>query len=170
MPTRQASQSTTFGECSMAKQTQSPQGQFFSPEQLQAYIDQAVAKVMEVKKIHEDQKRSDDMSAAVLKAFKRQGYRPEAIVPHETVLTYNKWIEQGRKVRQGETSVRVGSLRLFHKDQTEPMNAVEKKAALQALEEKKAKRTADKLPKVSPVAEPVKAKGKGKTAPAQPAA
>ena len=157
----------------MAKpSTQTPQGQFFSPEQLQSYIDAAVAKVMEVKKIHEDQKRSDDMTAAVLKAFKRAGYKAEAIIPHTTVLTYNKWIEQGRRVKKGEVGVRVRSLRLFHVDQTEALNPVEAKKALAELQAKREGKSADKLPKPSPVETPAPkaAKAKGRAAPQQPAA
>ena len=54
----------------------------------------------------------------------------------------------------GEASIRVKSLRLFHITQTDVMNAGEKKAAIAALEEKREKRTSDKLPQVSPVEVP----------------
>jgi hypothetical protein len=155
----------------MAKQA--AQSITFTPEQLQAYVDAAITKVMEVKQAHEEHKRSDDMSSAVLKAFKKQGFKAETIVPHETVRTYNLWIEAGRKVRQGETSVKVRNLRLFHVTQTDALNPVEAKAALAALAEKRAAKTADKLPKPSPIsAAPVaaKPKAKGRAQPAQPSA
>jgi hypothetical protein len=137
----------------MAKQAQSAAAPVisFTPEQLQAYVDQAITKVLEVKQAHEEHKRSDEMETATVKAFRRAGYKPEDIKPRENIKTYNLWIAEGRRVRQGESSIRVRTLRLFHIDQTSAMNEVEKKAAVEALAEKRAKRTSDVLPKPSPV-------------------
>jgi hypothetical protein len=94
---------------------------------------------------------TEAMDKACVAAFKRAGYKAEDIRPRETIKTYNLWIADGRKVRQGESSVRVKHLRLFHISQTQPLNAVEKKQALAALAEKRAKRTSDVLPKPSPL-------------------
>jgi hypothetical protein len=126
----------------------------FSPEQLQAYVDQAITKVLEVKRAQEEHKRSDDMEAATVKAFRRAGYKQEDIRPRENIKTYNLWLQDGFRVKPGETSVRVKTLRLFHASQVERLNAVEAKKALAELEAKKAKRTADKLPPISPVEMP----------------
>jgi len=41
------------------------------------------------------------------------------VKPRVNVLTYNKWVEQGRMVRKGEKSVKVGPFALFHIDQTD---------------------------------------------------
>jgi len=144
------------GNAIMAKQSAVSSAVTFSPEQLQAYVDAAIAKAFEVKQAQEDHKRSDDADKAVVRAFTKAGYKPETIKARETVLTYNKWLEQGRKVRSGETSVRVksgrGVLRLFHRDQTDAMNAVEKKAALASLAEKIAKKQGKPAPQPAPVA------------------
>ncbi len=55
--------------------------------------------------------------AAVVRAFARKGYGN--VTPREDVRTYNKFLEIGLKVRPGEKSVKVGSLRLFHVSQCE---------------------------------------------------
>jgi hypothetical protein len=141
----------------------------FSPEQLQAVIAQAIAE-HEAKKA--EQAKTDttaDMDKACIRAFTKLGFKD--VQPRVNVLTYNRWIEAGRKVRQGEGSVKVKNLRLFHVSQTDALNPVEAKAALAALAEKKAAKTADKLPKPSPInPAPVAAKPaprKSKPAPAE---
>lgn len=52
-----------------------------------------------------------------VKVFTEKGYAN--VQPRVNVMTYNKWIEAGRKVKKGEKSVKVGAFSLFHKDQTE---------------------------------------------------
>lgn len=89
------------------------------------------------------------MEAATVRAFKRAGF--SEVKPRENVLTYNKWIEQGRKVKEGEKCTKVKNLRLFHISQTEPLAAKEKAKLLAEREARKAAKTADKLPAVSPV-------------------
>jgi hypothetical protein len=63
-----------------------------------------------------------------------------------TILTYNKWIEAGFRVKPGEHALKINNLRLFHKSQVEPMNAKDKAEALAALREKAAKRSATVVP------------------------
>jgi hypothetical protein len=89
--------------------------------------------------------RTLDMDSLCVKAFKRAGI--ENVRPREDVLTYNRWIEAGRRVRPGEASVKVKNLRLFHVSQTDPISEKEK---AEFLAQKEA-RTADKLPKVTPI-------------------
>lgn len=55
--------------------------------------------------------------AECVKAFNTKGYSD--VQPRVNVMTYNKWIESGRKVKKGEKSTKVGAFSLFHKDQTE---------------------------------------------------
>jgi hypothetical protein len=148
----------------MAKSVQQAANITFTAEQLQAYVDQAITKVMQVKQAQEEHKRSDEMEAATVKAFRRAGYKAEDIKPRENIKTYNLWLQDGYRVKPGETSVKVRTLRLFHSSQVEKLNPVEAKAALEALETKKARRTADTLPEVSPISAAPKA------APAQPSA
>ncbi len=52
-----------------------------------------------------------------LVAFKAKGYKD--VQPRVNVMTYDKWIENGRRVRKGEKSVKCGSWPLFHRDQTD---------------------------------------------------
>lgn len=55
--------------------------------------------------------------AECIKVFTEAGYKE--VKPRVNVLTYNKWIQEGRLVRQGEKSHRVGPFNLFHIDQTD---------------------------------------------------
>ena len=56
-----------------------------------------------------------------VEAFTKAGYTD--VQPRVNVLTYGKWEEQGRRVRKGEKSVRVGNFALFHLTQTDPIEA-----------------------------------------------
>lgn len=49
--------------------------------------------------------------------FTAKGYKD--VQPRVNVMTYNKWIEAGRRVKKGEKSTICGSFALFHVDQTE---------------------------------------------------
>lgn len=54
-------------------------------------------------------------------AFEKLGYKN--VKPRENVRTFNKWIENGRRVKKGEKSVKCGTWPLFHESQTEPLRA-----------------------------------------------
>ena len=58
-------------------------------------------------------------NAECVSAFTAAGYKD--VKPRVNVLTYKKWLEKGRKVREGEKSVRVGMFALFHEDQTDDL-------------------------------------------------
>ncbi len=58
-----------------------------------------------------------------IKVFKAAGYK--VVEPRFNVLTYNKWIEKGRRVKKDEHGHRVGPFNLFHEDQTEPLTTAE---------------------------------------------
>lgn len=53
----------------------------------------------------------------VTDAFTKAGFTD--VQPRINVLTYDKWVEQGRRVRKGEKSTRVGNFNLFHVSQTD---------------------------------------------------
>lgn len=53
----------------------------------------------------------------VMEAFTKAGFTD--VQPRINVLTYDKWVEQGRRVRKGEKSTRVGNFNLFHVSQTD---------------------------------------------------
>jgi hypothetical protein len=59
------------------------------------------------------------IDAQTVTAFEKQGYKD--IKPRENVRTFNKWIENGRRVKKGEKSTKCGSWPLFHYDQTEAL-------------------------------------------------
>lgn len=68
--------------------------------------------------IEQARQKNNDL---VLEAFTAAGYAD--VQPRVNVLTYDKWIEQGRRVRKGEKSIRVGNFALFHLDQTDEDSA-----------------------------------------------
>jgi hypothetical protein len=60
---------------------------------------------------------------ATVENFKAKGYKD--VQPRVNVMTYNKWIENGRRVKKGEKATVCGSFALFIVDQTEPILADE---------------------------------------------
>ena len=61
-------------------------------------------------------------AAVAEKLFSDAGY--ENCVAHETIRTYDKWIEAGRRVNKGEKSLRTPKgMALFHLKQTSPLQA-----------------------------------------------
>lgn len=71
-------------------------------------------------------KASND--AECVKVFEAAGYKD--VQPRVNVLTYGKvkpdgtvtgWLAKGRKVKAGEKAHSVGPFKLFHVDQTEPL-------------------------------------------------
>lgn len=72
------------------------------------------------------QKLTDEQKAANAKVnatvaeklFQDAGY--ENCVAHETIRTYDKWIEAGRRVKKGQKALRTPKgMALFHLDQTD---------------------------------------------------
>lgn len=106
-----------------------------TPEALAAMIAQAVAAALPqkgVKKAKGDKKPgrkplTDEQKAAnraktdlaAVTNFTAKGYKD--VQPRINVMTYNKWIENGRRVKKGEKATICGSFALFHKDQCEPI-------------------------------------------------
>jgi hypothetical protein len=109
-----------------------------TPEALAAMVSQAVAKALESKKSSKKEKGAkpgrkpltDEQKAAnraktdlaTVTNFTAKGYKD--VQPRVNVMTYNKWIENGRRVKKGEKSIVCGSFALFHKDQTEAISAL----------------------------------------------
>jgi hypothetical protein len=108
----------------------------FTPEALQQVIAEAVAVALaarEAKQVPtnklvdgrtEQQLKIDIM---VVKAFKKAGYGE--VTPRQDVMTYNKWLASGHKVKPGERAIRVKQFRLFHKTQVEYIGIPPKEAA-----------------------------------------
>lgn len=122
---------------------------------LQAIIAQAVAAAVAKRDAQQASSAKADssakMEALTLKAFRKAGF--DDIKPRENILTYGKWIEAGRKVKEGEKSVKVKNLRLFHVTQTNPITAKEKAAILA----EKASRAAKAAPAVKGAKAPAQA-------------
>lgn len=60
--------------------------------------------------------------AEAIAKFEMAGFK--GVKPRVDVLTYNKWIANGRLVRKGEKSIKVGPFRLFHISATDPISPV----------------------------------------------
>ena len=60
--------------------------------------------------------------ADCITAFQAAGHKN--VQPRINVLTYKKWLEKGRRVKKGEKSVAVGPFRLFHENQTSPVEEI----------------------------------------------
>lgn len=55
---------------------------------------------------------------AAVKMFEEAGFKN--CVAHETIKTYDKWVESGRRVKKGEKALRTPKgVALFHLDQTD---------------------------------------------------
>ena len=59
--------------------------------------------------------------AETVKNFKAEGYKD--VQPRINVMTYLKWVENGRRVKKGQKAIKCGSFPLFHVEQTEPLKA-----------------------------------------------
>lgn len=102
-------------------------------EDLAALVAGAIATALEAKKstkkaksekpgrkpLTDEQKQAnrDKTDTATVANFTAKGY--EDVQPRVNVMTYNKWIESGRRVKKGEKATICGSFALFHVKQTE---------------------------------------------------
>lgn len=62
-----------------------------------------------------------DAQAAIDRAVKAKGLTKPGIA-NENVLTYGKWEAKGFRVKTGQKALKVGTLRLFHEEQVEPIS------------------------------------------------
>ena len=109
---------------------------------IQQAIQQAVAVAMAAKATtmtgKSDTAQNNDWLAQ--KAFAKAGCKDAQ--PRVNIKTYNLWLAEGRKVKEGEHAVKVKNLRLFHISQTEPASAetvASNKAKIDAAAARKAK-------------------------------
>lgn len=117
-------------------------------DQLNTLIAQAVTAALgqaSVKSTSSDRtERQVRTDTAIVRAFKKLGYKDSQIKLIDrldpasektaTILTYNRWIAQGRKVKTGERAVKVKNLRFFHKDQTEALSAEDKASEMEKMQ------------------------------------
>jgi len=112
----------------------------------QAIVAQAVAVALAAKQA--DKPAKSDQSAknawAAKKAFAKKGFKDAE--PGVNILTYNRWIAAGYRVKPGEHAVKVANLRLFHVSQVEKLDPKEHKEALGKLEAKRASKSAQVIP------------------------
>ena len=114
-----------------------------TPEMLAKLVAEAVAAQMAEIKATQGSAAKDaraeknvKMDVAIARAFEKKGYKKIVLFdrtkllsqqPDVTILTYNKWVELGRKVKPGENAIKIKQFRLFHKDQTEIMDVETRK-------------------------------------------
>lgn len=119
----------------------------------QKILAEAVAARMAVEQPVKADKPKTDQSAQnewlAKKAFAKRGFTD--VRPNQNVFTYNRWLQQGYRVKAGEHAVKCGVLRLFHVTQVEAMNAKDKAEALAALKAKTTAREAKAAGKVVPL-------------------
>jgi hypothetical protein len=117
--------SQPIGDADMTKNTAT---MTFTPEALKAVLDAAIADAVTLAlgkaakapaNTLVDGKTENQLKIdiAVVRAFKRAGINDAK--PRENVMTYNKWMAEGFKVKPGEKAVKVKQFRLFHKSQVE---------------------------------------------------
>jgi hypothetical protein len=114
--------------------TTEPETVTVSKEDVASIVAQAVAAALEAQKatkkakgdkkpgrkpLTDEQKRAnrDKTDLATFNNFTAKGYKD--VQPRINVMTYNKWIENGRRVKKGEKATVCGSFALFHREQTE---------------------------------------------------
>ncbi|HWO32886.1 MAG TPA: ArdC-like ssDNA-binding domain-containing protein [Candidatus Acidoferrum sp.] len=106
---------------------------------LQKIIAEAVAARMAAEKAAEKSVDTNKIDSKIVQAFQAKGYndvvlydRTKTLVqqPDVTVLTFQKWMELGRRVKEGEHSLKIRGyqVRLFHKSQTRIATVEERKA------------------------------------------
>jgi hypothetical protein len=119
----------------------------FSPEQLQQYIDEALARqraefeaAMAAQSKTVKKADTNKTDARIVAAFKAKGYTDIVLLQRGktlaeqgstvTILTFQRWMDLGRKVKEGEHSLRVRGTpyRFFHKSQTRIATPEERKA------------------------------------------
>jgi hypothetical protein len=97
-----------------------------------------------------DNGKKDQIETLTVRAFKRAGFGE--VTPRVDVKTFNKWVAEGLRPKEGEKAIRVKQFRLFHKSQVRPLTKDE-------LAARDAKQPAPAS--VVPL-KPAKGKGKGK--------
>ena len=106
---------------------------------LQEIIAEAVAARMAAEKAAQKSADSGKIDTTIIRAFEKKGFKDIVLFdrtktlaqqPEVTVLTYQKWMELGRRVKEGEHSLRIKGyrVRLFHKSQTRIATTEERKA------------------------------------------
>lgn len=106
---------------------------------LQKIIAEAVAARMAAEKAAEKSVDTNKIDSKIVKAFEAKGFKDVVLYdrtktlaqqPDVTVLTFQKWMELGRKVKEGEHSLKLRGyhVRLFHKSQTRIATIEERKA------------------------------------------
>lgn len=124
-----------------------------SKADLAAMIAAAVAQALQAKPKADDPantlvdgktERQIKIDIAVCRAFKKAGFGE--VKPREDVMTYNRWMANGYKVKTGEKSVKVKQFRLFHKSQVEFVGQPDKADLQKQADAANASHVATKLP------------------------
>ncbi len=138
----------------MARQPNAQPVVTFSPAELQAVIQAAISEHEASKASKAKAETSGEMEKATVKAFRRAGFKDVELTPRVNIKTFNLWLQEGRRPKEGERAVAIKGMRLFHVSQTRELTADD----ADMIAAKAAKglfiATADKLAKPSPVEPP----------------
>lgn len=93
------------------------------------------------------------LDVLVARSFKKAGYGE--VKPRQDVMTYNRWLAAGYRVRPGEKATKVRQFRLFHKSQVEFVGQPDKAEQRAEGEAAVAKATVTQM-------KPTKGRGRGK--------
>jgi hypothetical protein len=94
---------------------------------LERLVAEGVAKALAAREAKRPAGKSDQSTkneTAAMKAFKKRGFG--IIKPYIDTKTFNLWVKEGLRPREGEHSVPVANLRLFHRSQCRELTAEEK--------------------------------------------
>jgi hypothetical protein len=148
------------GGCTMAHTkttTETPRQPTFDINDpvLQKIIAEAVAARMAAEKAAQKSADGSKIDTTIVRAFEKKGFKDIVLLdrtktlaqqPDVTVLTFQKWMELGRKVKEGEHSLKIRGyqVRLFHKSQTRIATTEERKANFQKVKQATDRRNAKK--------------------------
>jgi hypothetical protein len=115
-----------------------------TPDSLRQIINEVLAEREQANAQMAQSDQALKLDQQVRLTFKKRGFG--IVQPRVDTKTFNLWAEEGLRPKEGEKSVKVKSLRLFHRTQCRPLTEAER-----------ATKTSDRLPIISP------AETKGKT-------
>jgi hypothetical protein len=105
---------------------ETPREPTFNLADLERLVAEGVAKALAAREPERPARKSDQSTKneiAAMKAFKKRGFG--IIKPHIDTRTFNRWVAEGLRPKEGEHAVPVANLRLFHRSQCRPLTAEE---------------------------------------------
>ena len=133
---------------------ETPREPTFNLADLERLVGEGVAKALAAREAERPAGKSDQSTKneiAAMKAFKKRGFG--IIKPHIDTKTFNRWVAEGLRPKEGEHAVPVANLRLFHRSQCRPLTVEEVTGFKAKADEREAKAIAKTTAKVIPITE-----------------